>query len=70
VGITNPAAIPDHDPLFSAPNLIVETHGGAPSAPAGGSTTDQKVWLVTRENMRRYANGEKMLSLVDTARGY
>jgi len=70
VGITNPAAIPDHDPIFSAPNLIVETHGGAPSAPVGGSTTDQKVWLVTRENMRRYANGEKMLSLVDPARGY
>lgn len=70
VGITTPAGLPDHDPLFSAPNIIVETHGGAPSAPPSGSTTDEKGWLVTRENMRRYANGEKMLSLVDPARGY
>jgi len=73
LGITTPEGIPDHDPLFSAPNVIIETHGGAPAAPAEGTTdptTDVKGWLVTRENMRRYANGEKMLSLVDTARGY
>jgi hypothetical protein len=27
-------------------------------------------WILAAENLRRYANGEKMLSVVDLAKGY
>ncbi len=62
----------DGGPLFDAPNTIIEVHGGAPAQPVGGygDTTNAKIWLVARENMRRYALGEKMLSVVDVKRGY
>jgi phosphoglycerate dehydrogenase-like enzyme len=69
--VTDPDPLPNDDPLFSAPNIIVATHHGAPSHPAEGELqSGEKGWLVTRENMRRYAAGEKMLSLVDQKRGY
>jgi phosphoglycerate dehydrogenase-like enzyme len=69
--VTDPDPLPSHDPLFSAPNIIVATHHGAPSHPAEGEeTSGEKGWLVIRENMRRYAAGEKMLSVVDLKRGY
>jgi phosphoglycerate dehydrogenase-like enzyme len=69
--VTDPDPLPDGDPLFSAPNIIVATHHGAPSHPAlGEETSGEKGWLVTREEMRRYTAGEKMLSVVDVTRGY
>jgi phosphoglycerate dehydrogenase-like enzyme len=69
--VTDPDPLPSHDPLFSAPNIIVATHHGAPSHPAEGEeTSGEKGWLVIRENIRRYAAGEKMLSVVDLTRGY
>jgi phosphoglycerate dehydrogenase-like enzyme len=37
-----------------------------PTLGRGGDTT----WDVARENLRRYANGDKLLSVVDPAKGY
>ena len=32
--------------------------------------TRERVWLLLRENMRRYVAGDKLLSVVDVKRGY
>jgi phosphoglycerate dehydrogenase-like enzyme len=36
----------------------------------GSSATTQARWLVVRENMRRFATGDKMYSVFDLERGY
>ena len=72
--VYTPEPLPDHDPLFSAPNILIIPRAGAPkNVPADEIDTDdenQNAWLVYRENMRRYAEGEKMLDVVDFKRGY
>jgi len=69
--VTDPEPLPDHDPLFSAPNTIIMPHGGAPTMPSEDDVSfTEKVWLITREEMRRYAAGEKMLNVVDVSKGY
>jgi hypothetical protein len=30
----------------------------------------ERFWLVVRENLRRYTQGERMLNVVDVKRGY
>lgn len=64
----------DH-PLWDAPNLILASWTGAMVAPAQSASTEvareaELRWLVVRENMRRFASGEKMFSVFDVARGY
>jgi phosphoglycerate dehydrogenase-like enzyme len=64
----------DH-PLWDAPNLILAPWAGTPVAPAPETSTraarDAELrWLVVRENMRRFASGEKMFAVFDLARGY
>lgn len=72
--VHTPEPLPDHDPLYGAPNILIIPRAGAPkNVPADETDTDnenQKAWLVYRENMRRYAAGEKMLDVVDFKRGY
>lgn len=64
----------DH-PLWEAPNLILAPWIGASVAmprevsPESLRETEMR-WLVIRENMRRFATGEKMYSVFDVARGY
>jgi len=64
----------DH-PLWDAPNLILAPWAGASVAPARevsakAARDNEMRWLVVRENMRRFANGAKMYSVFDLARGY
>lgn len=69
--VTDPEPLPDGDPLWNAPNTIIMTHAGAPATPpAGIDTYRQKEWIIAREDLRRYANGEKMLDVIDVKRGY
>jgi phosphoglycerate dehydrogenase-like enzyme len=69
--VTDPEPLPDGDPLWDAPNLMLMTHAGAPAQPPEGiDTYRQKEWIIARENMRRYTTGEKMLDVVDPKRGY
>jgi len=63
--VTDPEPLPPDHPLWRIPNVIVTPHV---SARTDLGTTDR--WLVARENLRRYAAGERMLSVVDPARGY
>jgi phosphoglycerate dehydrogenase-like enzyme len=67
------APLPKDDPLWTAPNLILTPWGGS-SGGAGSSSLRSSLtemgWLVTRENMRRFAEGDKMYSVFDLERGY
>lgn len=60
------------DPLWSAPNFLYTTHVMAPMIAVDEDANGfwQRTWILTREVMRRYAAGEKMLAVVDVQRGY
>lgn len=62
--VTDPEPLPAGHALWSTPNVIITPHVSA-------DTDDREDrWLLVRENLRRYVAGERMLSVVDTARGY
>jgi phosphoglycerate dehydrogenase-like enzyme len=57
--------LPADNPLWHAPHVLITPHISSRSdLPAEGR------WTLAVENLRRYANGEKMLSVVDLAKGY
>jgi len=63
--VTDPEPLPAGHELWSLPNVVITPHVAA--------TTDQgrwRRWIIIRENIRRYINGDKMLNVVDVARGY
>lgn len=63
--VTDPEPLPSGHPLWQAPNVIITPHV-ANDSDLGFETQ----LLVTKENLRRYIAGEKMLSVVDVSRGY
>jgi phosphoglycerate dehydrogenase-like enzyme len=63
--VTDPEPLPPEHPLWRAPNTIITPHVSSHVRTGLGPT-----FAVGRENLRRYASGEKMLSVVDTSRGY
>ena len=63
--VQDPEPLPPGHPLWSARNIIITPH-----ISAGSDTQMQRFWLVVRENLRRYTQGERMLNVVDTRRGY
>jgi phosphoglycerate dehydrogenase-like enzyme len=63
--VTEPEPLPADHPLWQLPNVIITPHVAAMSDRVFG-----RVFLLARENTRRYVAGERLLSVVDTARGY
>jgi phosphoglycerate dehydrogenase-like enzyme len=63
--VTDPEPLPPDHPLWRAPNTIITPH-----VAAGLEGNDVPRWLLARENLRRYAEGGKLLSEVDVRRGY
>ena len=63
--VTTPEPLPPDHPLWTAPNLIITPHVSPASSLKGANQ-----WSIIKENIRRYAAGEKMLSVVDAERGY
>jgi phosphoglycerate dehydrogenase-like enzyme len=63
--VTNPEPLPADSPLWHLPNVIITPHISADTLV---SQEQRKAVLV--ENLRRYAAGEPMLSVVDIERGY
>jgi phosphoglycerate dehydrogenase-like enzyme len=62
--VVDPEPLPSDHPLWKLPNVIITPHVAA-------DTDDQENrLLMARENLRRYVAGEKMLSVVDLAKGY
>jgi phosphoglycerate dehydrogenase-like enzyme len=65
VDVTDPEPLPPDHPLWSAPNVIITPHV------ANDSDLGYDAQLaVLEENLRRYARGERMLSVVEVSRGY
>lgn len=63
--VTDPEPLPDDHPLWGMPSVIITPHI------AGGSDrVFERLFLLVRENLRRYVSGEPMLSVVDVERGY
>jgi phosphoglycerate dehydrogenase-like enzyme len=65
VDVTDPEPLPADHPLWEAPNVIITPHISSES-----ELGFARVWAIVRENLRRYAAGDKMLSVVDIERGY
>jgi phosphoglycerate dehydrogenase-like enzyme len=63
--VVEPEPLPPDNPLWHAPHVIISPHISSRSDLPGEAR-----WILAVENLRRYANGEKMLSAVDLAKGY
>ena len=63
--VTDPEPLPEGHPLWTTPRVIISPHT------AGRSDKGrERLYLMVKENLRRYVNGEPMLSVVDIERGY
>ncbi|MBT8096124.1 MAG: D-2-hydroxyacid dehydrogenase [Woeseia sp.] len=63
--VTDPEPLPAGHPLWEMTNVVISPHTAA-----GSDMSRQNTMLLARENLRRYINGEKLLNVVDFARGY
>ena len=63
--VTDPEPLPAGSPLWKLQNVIITPHVSADS-----DLGNEARFLVARENLRRYVAGERMLSVVDVAKGY
>jgi len=63
--VTDPEPLPPDHPLWVAKNVVITPHISASS-----DEQMDRFWLVVRENLRRYVNGERMLNVVNIERGY
>jgi phosphoglycerate dehydrogenase-like enzyme len=63
--VTDPEPLPAQHPLWRAPNVIITPHV---AASLEGNEVPR--WILARENLRRYVEGDKLLSEVDVSKGY
>src|ERR1700722_12780958 len=63
--VADPEPLPAGNPLWHAPHVLITPHISSRSDLPGEAR-----WTLAVENLRRYANGEKMLSVVDLTKGY
>lgn len=63
--VTDPEPLPPDSPLWHAPHVLITPHISSRSDLPGDAR-----WQLAVENLRRYVNGEKMLSVVDLVKGY
>jgi len=63
--VTDPEPLPEGHPLWTAPRVIISPHTAGRSDKSG-----ERLFLLARENLRRYVAGEPLLSVVDIERGY
>ena len=63
--MTEPEPLPPDHELWSLPNVIITPHIGGDS-----DMHMERMWLLFEENLRRFVEGERLLSVVDLERGY
>lgn len=63
--VTRPEPLPAEHRLWSLPNVIITPHVGSNS-----DLERERTWLLFRENLRRFVNGEPLLSVVDKKAAY
>jgi phosphoglycerate dehydrogenase-like enzyme len=66
----NPSRLAPTDPLFSAPNLIMSPETASHAVDTEAASGGEDMWIIARENLKRYVAGDKLYSLVDAKRGY
>jgi phosphoglycerate dehydrogenase-like enzyme len=66
----NPSRLPPGDPLFGAPNLIMSPETASHAVDTDAASGGEDMWVIARENLKRYIAGDKLYSLVDAQRGY
>lgn len=63
--VTEPEPLPPDHPLWSMENVLITPHLGGDS-----DGHMERLWILFRENLRRFAGGEPLLAVVDRERGY
>jgi phosphoglycerate dehydrogenase-like enzyme len=63
--VTDPEPLPPDHALWKMPNVIITPH-----VASDAEVTDERRWLLLRENMRRFGAGEPLLNVVDKKAGY
>ena len=63
--VTDPEPLPPGHPLWKMDNVIITPHIASRS-----DFRDWRRWLLYRENVRRFAAGEPLLSVVNKGKGY
>jgi phosphoglycerate dehydrogenase-like enzyme len=63
------SVVPD-SPLWMAPHVIITPHVAAQNVDDQLGRGGEQIWAVARENLRRFVNGDKMLSVIDPVKGY
>jgi phosphoglycerate dehydrogenase-like enzyme len=63
--VTDPEPLPAGHPLWSTPRVIITPHTAGQS-----DRGRERLYMMVKENLRRYVAGEPMLSVVDIERGY
>ena len=63
--VTDPEPLPEGHELWSTPNVIITQHTAGRS-----DLTIRNSMMITRENIKRYIQGEKLLNMTDFSRGY
>jgi phosphoglycerate dehydrogenase-like enzyme len=63
--VVDPEPLPAGHPLWKSPRVLLTPHISARS-----DLADEARWTIAAENLRRYVAGEKMLNVVDLARGF
>jgi phosphoglycerate dehydrogenase-like enzyme len=63
--VTATEPLPQGDPLWTAPNLVITPHSSASS-----KLTTDLTWSILGENIGRYLRGEPLINVVDKHRGY
>jgi len=66
----NPSRLAPDDPLFSAPNLIMSPETASHAVDTTAASGGEDMWIIARENLKRYIAGDKLYSVVDAKRGY
>jgi phosphoglycerate dehydrogenase-like enzyme len=63
--VTDPEPLPADSPLWQMPRVVITPHSSA-----AGIDSLRRMATIAVENLRRYANGERMLNIVDINAGY
>jgi phosphoglycerate dehydrogenase-like enzyme len=63
--VVDPEPLPPEHPLWKSPRILFTPHISARSDLPGEAR-----WTVAVENLRRYVAGDKLLNVVDLARGF
>ena len=63
--VTDPEPLPDDHPLWREPRALITPHAANPREVQTRALAD-----FTRENVRRFAQGEPLNGVIDTGRGY